>query len=50
MHDHIVISMELSLFANIIDIFIIKIRFFFLIKNFDSKGDCAPMRPQNSLS
>ena len=27
MHEHIVISMELSPFANIIDIFIIKIRF-----------------------
>ena len=48
MHEHIVISMELSPFANIIDIFIIKIRFF--KKNFDSKGDFAPMRPQNSLS
>jgi len=49
MHEHIVISMELSPFANIIDIFIIKIRlnFFFF---FDSQGDFAPMRPQNSLS
>jgi len=27
MHDHIVISMELSAFIDIIDIFIIKIRF-----------------------
>jgi len=27
MHDHIVISMELSTFIDIIDIFIIKIRF-----------------------
>jgi len=27
MHEHILISMELSPFANIIDIFIIKIRF-----------------------
>ena len=48
MHEHIVISMELSPFANIIDIFIIKIRL--KKKNFDSKGDFAPMRPQNSLS
>ena len=49
MHEHIVISIELSPFANIIDIFIIKIRFF-LNLNSDSKGDFAPMRPQNSLS
>jgi len=49
MHEHIIlIRMELSPFANIIDIFIIKIRF--KKKKLDSKGDFVPMRPQNGLS
>jgi len=40
--------MELSTFTDIIDIFIIKIRF--LIFFFDSKGDFVPMRPKSSQS